>query len=69
MKGFIEVTIVFGDKRFLKLVNIDNIIDIEESYITTKRIMNCEHTQTSYSETNLVEESYEQIKELIKNAQ
>ena len=51
IQGFIEVARVFGEKRFLKLININNIIDVEDGCITTKRILNCEYTQTSYSET------------------
>lgn len=68
MKGFIEVKRVFRDKRYLKSININNIIDFEDYYITTKKILGCEYTQTSYSETVRVEESYEEIKELIKQA-
>ena len=55
IQGFIEVARVFGEKRFLKLININNIIDVEDGCITTKRILNCEYTQTSYSETILEE--------------
>ena len=69
LKGFIEVNRILGDKTYIKSINILNIIDFENNYINTSRILNCHHTSTSYTESVYVKESYEEIKELIKNAQ
>jgi len=69
MKGFIEVNRIFGDKTFLKSVNILHIIDFENMHISTSRVINCEHSQTSYTQTIYVKETYEEIKQLIKQAQ
>ena len=68
MKGFIEVNRVLGEKTFLKSINIDNIIDFENNYINTSRIFNCHHTGASYTESVFVKETYEEIKQLIKEA-
>ena len=45
-----------------------NIIDFENNYINTSRILNCDYTSTSYTESVYVKESYEEIQKLIKNA-
>lgn len=69
MKGFIEVKRKLGDKTYIKSININHIIDFEDCFINTSRILSCEYTGTSYSEPVYVKESYEEIKQLIKNAQ
>ena len=69
LKGFIEVNRILGDKTYIKSINILNIIDFENNYINTSRILNCGYTSTSYTESVYVKESYEEIQKLIKNAQ
>ena len=69
LKGFIEVNRILGDKTYIKSINILNIIDFENNYINTSRILNCDYTSTSYTESVCVKESYEEIQKLIKNAQ
>ena len=69
LKGFIEVNRILGDKTYIKSINILNIIDFENNYINTSRILNCDYTSTSYTESVYVKESYEEIQKLIKNAQ
>lgn len=69
LKGFIEVHIEYRDDYFKKSININHIITFENNYINTSRILSGYHTKTSYTEGVLVKESYEEIKQLIKNAQ
>lgn len=63
LKGFIEVTEIYNGQETLKMVNINTISEFFENMIIKT---------TQYRDGSLhivVKESYEEIKELIKNAQ
>lgn len=67
-KGFIEVTMVLVDKEYKKSINISHIISFVDKCIMTTRILYYEYS-SSYTEWIEVKESYEEITQLIINAQ
>ena len=59
MKGFIEVTTYEGKRK--RLINLNNIVEVIDWYPVSIKIIN--------NDAFVIEESYEQIKQLIKEAQ
>ena len=59
MKGFIEVTTYEG--KIKRLINLNNIVEVIDWYPVSIKIIN--------NDAFVTEESYEQIKQLIKEAQ
>ena len=59
MKGFIEVTPYGG--KIKRLINLNNIVEVIDWYPVSIKIIN--------NDAFVTEESYEQIKQLIKEAQ
>lgn len=59
MKGFIEVTTYEG--KIKRLINLNNIVEVIDWYPVSIKIIN--------NDAFVIEESYEQIKQLIKEAQ
>ena len=59
MKGFIEVTPYEG--KIKRLINLNNIVEVIDWYPVSIKIIN--------NDAFVIEESYEQIKQLIKEAQ
>lgn len=68
MKGFIEVTERdSGYKKLLSTNSILSVVNVKPVLLTTSEIICCYDGNTSF--TIIITESYEQIKELIKQAQ
>ena len=59
MKGFIEVTTYEG--KIKRLINLNNIVEVIDWYPVSIKYLN--------NDAFRIEESYEQIKQLIKEAQ
>lgn len=69
MKGFIEVNIIGSNKKdLLSIYNILRVSIMETVVITNKEVLH-KHMGSGDNRCIRVQESYEQIKELIKQAQ